>query len=37
MALAESVEGNAMGLAFYFFLFVLACGFGWWVKGEKSR
>jgi len=27
-----------MGLAFYFVMFIVACGFGWWTKGsDRSR
>ena len=33
----ERDGGTTMGLFFYFIMFVLACGFGWWARGEKPN
>ena len=30
-------RNTAMGLFFYFVMFVLTCGFGWWARGEKPN
>jgi hypothetical protein len=27
---------STMGLFFYFVMFLLACAFGWWVKGTPG-